>query len=30
MYDVDQTEFARNLVTDLLDDPESHQLHAKR
>ncbi|KAN0101244.1 Cytochrome P450 [Tylopilus felleus] len=29
-YDVDQTAFARNIVIDLLDDPESHQLHVKR
>ncbi|KAH0838851.1 cytochrome P450 [Lanmaoa asiatica] len=29
-YDVDQTVFARNIVIDLLNDPESHQLHVKR
>ncbi|KAF9221266.1 cytochrome P450 [Gyrodon lividus] len=29
-YDADQTSYARNIVLDLLDDPESHQLHIKR
>ncbi|KAG6373252.1 cytochrome P450 [Boletus reticuloceps] len=29
-YDADQTSFARNIVIDLLDDPESHQSHVKR
>ena len=29
-YDVDQTAFVRNIVIDLLDNPESHQLHVKR
>jgi hypothetical protein len=29
-YDADQTGFARNIVIDLLDDPESHQSHVKR
>ncbi|KAI9461139.1 cytochrome P450 [Boletus coccyginus] len=29
-YDIDQTAFARNIVIDLLDDQESHQLHVKR
>ncbi|KIJ60557.1 hypothetical protein HYDPIDRAFT_32184, partial [Hydnomerulius pinastri MD-312] len=29
-YDHDQTSYARNVIIDLLDDPEPHQLHIKR
>ncbi|KAG9310451.1 hypothetical protein JVU11DRAFT_9592 [Chiua virens] len=29
-YDVDQTDFARNIIIDILNDPEPHTLHIKR
>ncbi|KAF8838010.1 cytochrome P450 [Paxillus ammoniavirescens] len=29
-YGADQTLYARNVILDLLEDPESHQLHIKR
>ncbi|KIK92082.1 hypothetical protein PAXRUDRAFT_830312 [Paxillus rubicundulus Ve08.2h10] len=29
-YDADQTLYARNVILDLLEDPDSHQLHIKR
>jgi cytochrome P450 len=29
-YDSDQTLYARNAILDLLEDPDSHQLHIKR
>ncbi|KAH7884092.1 cytochrome P450 [Phlebopus sp. FC_14] len=29
-FDADQTLYSRNVIVDLLNDPESHQLHIKR